>query len=85
MPCKRIFCFTLFARDLLAFLMIPIIQREVNLFKDIVWNTHRIRTQKETVLPSGVTNHIYSFPEEYDLQECGKQVLIFFLSPYKKS
>ena len=51
--------------------MIPIIQREIITFKDMVWNAHRIRSQKETVLPSGVPNHIYNFPEEYDMQACG--------------
>ena len=35
------------------------------------WNTHRIRQQKDTELPSGIPNHIYSLPEEYNLEECG--------------
>jgi hypothetical protein len=37
-----------------------------------VWNTHRIRQQKDTELPNGVPNHIYSFPEEYGFEDCGK-------------
>ena len=49
-------------------------QKELDIFKNTVWNTHRIRAQKETQLPSGVPNHIYSFPEEYDLEDCGECV-----------
>uniref|UniRef100_A0A7M5TW25 Integrase core domain-containing protein n=1 Tax=Clytia hemisphaerica TaxID=252671 RepID=A0A7M5TW25_9CNID len=59
-------------RDLLAFIMVPCVQRELDEFKDIVWNTHRIRRQKHTLLPDGIPNHIYQFPEKYDLQQCGK-------------
>ena len=52
--------------------MVPCVQRELDEFKDIVWNTHRIRRQKHTLLPDGIPNHIYQFPEKYDLQQCGK-------------
>ena len=44
---------------------------------------HRIRAQKDTVLPDGVPNHIYSFPEQYGLEKCGnlkhvlKQLVVF--------
>ena len=62
----------LFDRLLLAYLMIPIVQREVNTFIDVVWNSHRIREQKNTFLPDGVPNHIYSFPDKYGLEECGR-------------
>jgi hypothetical protein len=51
--------------------MIPIIQKQLDIFKDTVWNSHRIRAQKDTRLPDGVPNHIYAFPEEYGLEECG--------------
>ena len=57
---------------LLAFLMIPLLQRELDVFKESVWNTHRIRAQKNTNLPAGVPNHIYSFPELYELEDKGK-------------
>ena len=56
---------------LLAYVMIPLIQRELDTFINCIWNTHRIRKQRNTALPDGVPNHIYSFPEEYGLQECG--------------
>lgn len=57
---------------LLAFFMIPLLQKELDTFKDTIWNTHRIRQQKNTVLPHGVPEHIYCFPEEYELEECGR-------------
>ena len=53
--------------------MLPIIQKELDIFREKVWNPHRIRQQKDTFLPSGVPDHIYSFPEEYGLSECGKK------------
>ena len=58
-------------RMLLAFILIPLLQKQLNIFKDTIWNTHRIRVQKDTVLPDGIPNHIYSFPEEYGMEECG--------------
>ena len=29
------------------------------------------RAQKDTILPEGIPNHIFSFPEQYFLKECG--------------
>ena len=52
--------------------MIPVVEKEVNDFKDIVWNTHRIRAQKDAFLPNGIPNHVYSFPGKYGLEECGR-------------
>lgn len=51
--------------------MVPVVERELDTFKEMVWNSHRIRAQKDTVLPDGVPNHIYNFPEKYGLEECG--------------
>ena len=59
-------------RMLLAFLMIPVIQKQLDSFRQTVWNTHRIRTQKDTYLPDGVPEHIYEFPEKYGLEDCGQ-------------
>ena len=61
-----------FFRKLLAFIMVPLIQREVDIFKDNVWNKHRIRDQYGVYPLSGVRNRIYNFPEEYNLRQCGK-------------
>ena len=46
-------------REMVAYILIPIIQ--IDLFKDVVWNTHRIREQKDRDLQSGVPNHIFAF------------------------
>ena len=59
-------------RKLLPFFVGSRIQREVDIFKDNVWHIHRIRDQKGVCLPSGVPNHNYNFPEEYNLRQCGK-------------
>ena len=57
--------------------MIPVMQKEINTFIDVVWNTHRIREQKNTFLPDGVPNHIYNFPEQYGLEQCGMSFCLF--------
>ena len=57
---------------LLGYILIPVMQKEVDTFKDTVWNSYRIHAQKDTHLPNGVPNHVHSFPEEYGLEECGK-------------
>ena len=51
--------------------MVPLIQKQLDTFGTTIWNIHRIRTQKQTLLPSGVPNYIFDFPEEYGLEECG--------------
>ena len=57
-------------RNCMAYLMIPVLEKEIGVFVDL-WNSHRIRKQKDVVLPDGVPNHIYDFPEEYGLEESG--------------
>ena len=52
--------------------MVPLVQKELDVFRETVWNTHRIRAQKDTVLPDGIPDHIYNFPEQYTLKDCGK-------------
>lgn len=56
---------------ILAYVFIPVLQKELDVFRETVWNTHRIRKQKDTILPDGIPNHIYAFPEEYGMNECG--------------
>ena len=63
--------------------MVPVIQQEINMFVDVVWNTHRIREQRNTFLPDGIPNHIYDFPDQYGLEDCGKLVMILWFSPTK--
>ena len=66
-------------RSLLAFIFIPMMQTELDKFKNMIWNSHRIREQKETELPAGVPNHIYGFPENYQLEDCGVYCFFTFL------
>ncbi|XP_028408204.1 uncharacterized protein LOC114530783 [Dendronephthya gigantea] len=58
-------------RMLLAILMIPLMQKQLDIFKDTIWNTHRIQKQKDAELPAGIPNHMYGFPQEYEMEECG--------------
>ena len=55
--------------------MVPIIQREVDIFKYYVWNGHQIRAQKDTQLSNEVPNHIYNFPKKYGLQNKGSIIV----------
>ena len=43
--------------------MIPVIQKEVDEFVEVVWNSHRIRAQKDQILPASIPTDIYDFPE----------------------
>ena len=44
----------------------------MDLFKDTVWNTYRIRTQKSTTdFAIGIPYLIFDFPSGYDLEKCG--------------
>ena len=59
-------------RSLLAFVFIPVLQKELDNFKDVIWNTHRIPLQKDVLLPNGIPNHMYDFPDEYNMVDCSK-------------
>ena len=58
-------------RDLLAFVYIPVIQKELDIFRETVWNSHRARKQTKKQLPTGVPEHIYCFPQQYGGEKCG--------------
>ena len=49
-------------RDALGYVFIPVVHRECNIFVD-VWNSRRIRKQKGLELPTGIPNHMHSFPD----------------------
>ena len=59
--------------------MVPLIQKELDIFRETVWNIHRIRAQKDTVLPDGIPDHNYNFPENYGLEECGMCHSVLYL------
>ena len=67
-------------RMLLAFLMIPVVQKQLDVFRTVVWNSHGIRAQKDTALPNGVPDHIYSFPDMYGLEGCGMVMSHLYMS-----
>lgn len=58
-------------RSILAFVMIPMLQRELDEFKDNVWNSHRIHLQKEALIADGIPNHIVEFREKYGMEREG--------------
>ena len=49
-----------------TYVYIPIVQREYecDIFVE-QWNAHRIRYQEKLDIPTGVPNHMFSFPEQY--------------------
>jgi len=55
---------------MLAYIFIPIIQRELDNFRFIVWNHRRGRKQDGKVLPTGIPD-IHNNPEEYEAGDCG--------------
>ena len=59
-------------RYISTFIYIPIIQREVNIFVE-PWNNSS-RRKKNTLMPDGIPNFIYSDPEEYDMVDRGWEV-----------
>lgn len=56
---------------MLAYVYIPVVQKELDVFRKCVWNNHRTRKQKGKELPAGVPEHIYHFPEKYGGEQCG--------------
>jgi len=59
---------------------IPVIQREMDIFRETIWNSHRIRKQKDAQLPKGVPNHVYHFPENYGAEDCDMKFHFLFLT-----
>ena len=56
---------------MLAYVDIPVLQKELDTFRIYVWNNHRVHKQKGKQLPSGVPEHIYHCPEQYGGEKCG--------------
>ena len=59
-------------RQVLAYMYIPVVQRECDKFINI-WNSHRIRIQGKEV-QTGIPNHKYEFPETYGGSFSGNMV-----------
>ena len=56
---------------MVAYVYIPVIQKELDTFRETIWNDHRGRKQKDKLLPTGIPEHIYNFPEQYGGEQCG--------------
>lgn len=57
-------------RQILAYVYIPIVQRECEIFVNY-WNSHGIRTQENLEIPTGIPSHIFDFPQQYGGQHMG--------------
>ena len=53
-----------------AYVYIPIVQREIDLFVEL-WNNSRHRLQRNTLMPDGIPNVIHNCPEEYGMEDKG--------------
>lgn len=65
------FCFQNFT---CIYIYIPVLQKELDIFRVSVWNNHRIRKQRNKELPTGVPEYIYNCPREYGGEKCGLHV-----------
>ncbi|KAK6181937.1 hypothetical protein SNE40_009713 [Patella caerulea] len=61
-------------RLLLAYVYIPIIQKELDIFRETVWNNHRCRRNNNKQLPTGIPEHLYFYPEKYGGVNCSLKV-----------
>ncbi len=55
---------------------IPVLQKELDIFCGTVWNSHRIRCQRNAEMPKGIPDHLYNFPEKYEARDYGIYVLL---------
>ena len=55
---------------MLAYVYIPVRQKELDAFNVSVWSNYQTRKQKDKVLPAGVPEHIYSFSDQYGDEKC---------------
>ena len=52
------------SRDILSYVYIPVVQKELDVFRTTVWNHKRGRKQINKQLPTGVPDIIFENPEE---------------------
>lgn len=56
---------------MLAFIFIPVVQKELDEFSKVVWNHSRGRKQENKELPTGIPEYIFDNPEEFGVEDCG--------------
>ena len=61
-------------RNMLAFVYISVLQKELDVFQTTIWNNHCSRYQRGKELPVGIPEHINNFPESYGGENCGLPV-----------
>ena len=57
-------------RQLFAYVFIPIVQRECDIFVKY-WNLHRIRGQDKVELPTAVPERMFCYPKQYGGKNMG--------------
>ena len=57
--------------------MIHMMEWELDEFRQTIWNNHRIRAQKDTLMADGIPNHIFEFPEKYGMENKGLSMLFY--------
>ena len=57
-------------RAIFAFIYIPLLQRELDIFKGTICKSHRGRKQRNKELSNGISEHVYNFPENYGGFKC---------------
>ena len=80
-----IVCVLFVTRALLAYVYLPVVQKELDVFREVVWNSSRGRKQKDKLLPTGIPNHIYRNPEEYGAEDCGTHLSESFLEELEEA
>ena len=58
----------------MAFVYVPVVQKQLDIFRETIWNNHRGRKQRAKELPCGVPEHIYNFPGSYRAENCAYYV-----------
>ena len=53
-------------RKVLAYCIVHLIKEELNNFKNY-WNTHKLRHNRQSCLPSGIPNDLFDMPEFYGM------------------
>ena len=59
---------------MIAYVYIPAVQKELDIFQKTVWNSHCGQKQQNKQLPCGVHDHIYYHPDQDGGEQCGYAV-----------
>lgn len=59
--------------ECMRYCIMPVLQNDLDEIRQL-WNTHRIRSNRSAVCPSGIPDHIYHAPEQYNATDYKKPV-----------